>query len=244
MWFPVDATLDPGQADHYILGIEFGPYDRFSLSVEGYYKSYLNIVEFSDEFGRSIIENDATLDEAFDHGKGHAYGGDIYLRNRFAGFEGWIGYSYGTTKRKIAEFNYGLEYYPQYDRRHAITAIQSRPIGKGWNVQLSFRYGSGQPTTLAAGRYTVRDINGLEYDVALPGEYHGYRLPDFHRLDLSVSRKWVGRGYTIEPSLEIINLYNRENVYLRQYDLSVNPAKFEDVTMLPFLPTLGVAVTF
>jgi hypothetical protein len=39
-------------------------------------------------------------------------------------------------------------------------------------------------------------------------------------------------------------VYNRENVYIRAYDTAKNPVEFEDVTMLPFLPTVGVRVTF
>ncbi|MCA9726881.1 MAG: TonB-dependent receptor [Candidatus Eisenbacteria bacterium] len=244
MWFPVDRTLDPGRADHYIFGVDLGPYDAFDLSVEVYYKDYLNLVEFSEEFGRSLIDENATLDEAFDTGNGSAYGGELYLRNHVGGFDGWIGYAYGKSQRTIQGFNYGREYDPQYDRRHAVTIMQSRSLGRGWMLQTNFRYGSGQPTTLAAGRYTVRDITGREYDVALPGEYHGYRLPDFHRLDIGISRAWHPKGLTVEPSLEIINVYNHENVYLRQYDLTKNPAEYEDVTMLPFLPTVGVSVRF
>jgi hypothetical protein len=111
-------------------------------------------------------------------------------------------------------------------------------------LDLSFRYGTGQPVTLAAGRYTVTDVTGRQHDVALPGELNAYRLPDFHRLDVGISRAYRFKGAVVEPNLQIINVYNHENVYLRSYDLSKNPATFDDVNMFPFLPTLGVNVTF
>jgi hypothetical protein len=244
MWFPVDRTLKPGASDHYILGVDFGPYESFGLWVEGYYKRYDNLVEFSEEFGRQVIDNDARLSEAFNQGKGHAEGFDVYLRNHVGGCEGWIGYAYGVTKRKINGFNYGREYFPKYDRRHQITLMQSRPLGKGWTVSASFRYGTGQPTTLAAGRYTVRDVSGREYDEILPGDYNGKRLPDFHRLDLGLGYKKQFRGWTLEPSLEIVNVYNRKNVYLRNYNLEENPARFDDVNQLPLLPTITINATF
>jgi len=244
MWFPVDETLEPGRADHYIVGAEFGPYDDFDLTVEGYYKPYRNVVEFSEEFTRSLVESDAQMNQLFNTGTGEAYGGDFYLRNRFAGFEGWIGYSLGWTKREIDRFNFGEEYFPTYDRRHQFVLMQEKPLGKKWRMSAAFRYGTGQPVTLAAGRYTVRDITGREYDTVLDGDYHAYRLPDYHRLDmgLTYSTKW--RGMIIEPNLYLINVYDRENVYIRAYDTSKNPVEFEDVTMLPFLPTVGVRVTF
>jgi hypothetical protein len=39
-------------------------------------------------------------------------------------------------------------------------------------------------------------------------------------------------------------VYNRKNVYVRSYDMTENPATFQDVTMLPFLPTIGVTAHF
>lgn len=243
-WFPVDRTLQPGASDQFIVGIELGPYESFNLSVETYYKHYENLVEFSEEFGRQVIDNDARLNEAFNQGKGNAYGVDLYLRNHLGGCEGWLGYSYGVTKRKVNGFNYGEEYFPKYDRRHQVTLVQSRPLGKGWSASCSFRYGSGQPTTLAAGRYTVSDITGREYDEILPGRYHDRRLPGFHRLDLGVSYKKQFRSWALEPKLEIINVYNHKNVYLRTYDMETNPVRFSDVNQLPFLPTIGVNITF
>ena len=244
MWFPVDKTLDPGEADHYILGVEAGPFRDFDISVEGYYKPYRNVVEFSEEFTRSLVESDAQMNEVFNTGTGEAYGADIYMRNRYAGFEGWIGYSLGWTRRTIDNFNFGEEYYPKYDRRHQAVLMQERALGGNWRINFSYRYGTGQPTTLASDRYTVRDITGREYDTVLDGEFHAYRLPAYHRLDTGISYQTTWRGMEIEPNLQIINATNRENVYIRYYDTTENPVEFNDITMLPFLPTIGVRVTF
>jgi hypothetical protein len=244
MWFPVDETLDPGRSDHFIVGLEVGPTDHFDLSVEGYFKKYGNVVEFSDEFGLSLIDEDSELGEAFDTGSGKAYGLDVYLRNDISGFEGWVGYAWGVTRRKIQDFNYGIEYSPVFDRKHQIVVMQERSLGKGWRLNLNFRYGTGQPTTLGAGRYTVQDVTGREYDAVLPGGYNVNRLPDYHRLDLGISYSRKFRRWSLEPTLQIINVYDRENVYQRFYDTSENPLEFEDITMLPLIPTIGVHVSF
>lgn len=244
MWFPVDETLSPGTADHYVLGLEFGPHESFDVTVEGYYKPYRNVVEFSEEFTRSLVESDAELGELFNAGDGKAYGADLYLRNRWRGWEGWLGYTLGWTKREIDGFNFGEEYYPQYDRRHQVVLMQERSLGENWKLNAAFKYGTGQPTTLAAGRYTVYDITGRSYDTTLDGEMNAYRLPDYHRLDVGLSYVTEWKGMIIEPNLQIINLYDRDNVFIRAYDTTKNPVEFEDVTMLPLLPTLGVRVSF
>ena len=243
-WFPIDETLKPGQADHYVLGIDLGPYDRYSLSVEGYYKSYDNVVEFSDEFGRSLIEGDAKLGDAFDSGEGSAYGFDVYLRNRLWGFEGWLGYSYGDTRREIQGYNYGREYHPVYDRRHQVVVMQEYRVRSRWRFNFNFRYGSGQPTTLGSGRYTVLDITGREYDEILPGELNAYRLPAYHRLDMGITYDTEYRGLDIAPTLQIINAYDHENVWYRYYNTSDNPVEIVDVNMIPAIVTVGVKVAF
>ena len=102
----------------------------------------------------------------------------------------------------------------------------------------------GQPVTLAAGRYTVRDISGREYDVVLEGEKNAYRLPYYLRIDLGLFYQMKYRWGSIEPNLQVINVLNRKNVYVRTYDLTTNPATFDDISQLPFLPTIGVTVNF
>lgn len=244
MWFPVDRTLQPGRADHYILGVELGPYDAFELTVDGYYKDYRDLVEFSNEFGRSLFDENTQLGDVFNSGTGKAFGADAYLKNHVAGWEGWVGYAWGIARRKVEQYNRGAEYTAVYERRHQVTVMQTRSLGKRWMLDFSFRYGSGQPTTLAAGRYTVYDVAGRAHDVALLGDLNEDRLPDFHRLDVGISRTYRVKGCTVEPNVQIINVYNHKNVYLRAYDLTKNPATFDDVNMFPFLPTLGVNVTF
>ncbi len=244
MWFPVDKTLSPGGADHFILGAEAGPLEHFDLSVEGYYKPYANVVEFSEEFTRSLVTPDATVGQLFNSGTGDAYGADVYVRNRYPWAEGWLGYAWGVTNRRIRGYNFGEEYHPDYDRRHQFVLMQDCPLGRRWRLNVSYRYGTGQPMTLAAGRYTVRDLNGREFDTVLEGEKNAYRLPSYQRLDLGLFYEKRFRGWSIEPNLQIINVLARKNVYIRSYDLTRNPAVFEDVTMLPFLPTLGINVSF
>ena len=244
MWFPVDRTLHPGEADHYILGVDLQPHPSFDLSVEGYYKPYRNVVEFSEEFARSLVQPDATMNQLFDTGIGRAWGADIYLRNRWWGWEGWLGYSLGVPDRPIRGFNFGRTFYPAYDRRHQVVVVQDRTLARQIHLDLAFHFGTGQPMTVPVGRYTVTDITGRDYDVVLAGEMNRSRLPAYHRLDLGMSADFTIRGLAVSPELQIFNCYNHRNVFLRSYDTTKNPATFKDVTELPLLPTVGVTVRF
>jgi hypothetical protein len=91
---------------------------------------------------------DATVSDLFNKGTGHAYGADVYLRDHWRGFDGWIGYAWGVTNRKIDGYNFGRTYNPAYDRRHQLVCIQDWQLGRRWRLNLSGRYGTGQPMTL------------------------------------------------------------------------------------------------
>lgn len=244
LWFPVDETVEPGESDHYIVGLKTDFNQNFDLEIEAYYKPYNNLVELDEEFVNSIIEPDAQLSDLFNKGEGEAYGGEIYLKNNIWGFSGWLGYTLGWTKRIIEDYNFDKEYPPKYDRRHQLVIMENYQFNDKWRLNLAFKYGSGQPMTRASARYSVVDINGREEIIVLDGEKNAYRLPDYHRLDLGLYYTKKYQKWTLEPYLQVINVYNNENVYIRTYDAEANPIEYEDVTMLPLIPTIGVNITF
>ncbi|HDQ45500.1 MAG TPA: TonB-dependent receptor [bacterium] len=244
MWFPVDRTFDPGAADHFVFGVSYDDKSVFSIDAEVYLKNYGNIAEY-----RRFRRADESLDEQtaaqnFLSGTGKAYGGDIYLRNRLGRFEGWLGYSLTWTTKKIAGFNFGDTYHPNYDRRHTVTAIQDFHVNRRWRINLAFKYGSGQPYTEAAARYTVMDPLGRFYDEVLMDAMNNYRLPSYHRLDLGVFYRTTLFRMPTEIHIQAINAYNQDNVWFRKWDTTRNPTTVTDVTMLPFIPTAGISIKF
>lgn len=246
MWIPVDETVDGGKAEHFIFGITYDNHTSFSLEFEAYYKRFINLAEFKPWESRPADEdfNDQTAADNFLMGKGRAYGADVYLRNNIWGFEGWLGYSLCWTKKKVDGYNFDREYYPTYDRRHTITAIQDYHITRKWRVNFAFKYGSGQPYTEATARYTGQNPNGTTFPVALTGEKNVYRLPAYHRLDIGTFYDTRIFGLDSEIYLQVINVYNYKNVWLRNWNTTLNPAVQEDVGMLPILPTAGISIKF
>ena len=61
-------------------------------------------------------------------------------------------------------------------------------------------------------------------------------LPDYHRMDVSVSKKTKLWSMNITIDMNIINLYDRENFFY--YDEKTG----ERVNMLPFLPSIDIKV--
>jgi hypothetical protein len=244
IWLPIDESFGPGRADHFILGLNYDNQKTFSLSVEGYYKNYGNIAEYRTFRGADEDLDNQTTAQNFLQGTGEAYGMDFYLRNNYWGFEGWFGYTLGWTDKQVDGFNFGLKYYPTYDRRHTITAIQDYSLSKNWRLNFAFKYGSGQPYTEVTARYVVTDPIGREHYEALDGEKNFYRLPAYHRLDIGLFYDRKIFGYPAEIFFQAVNVYNKKNVWYRQYQVYENPATVKDFSMIPFIPTLGISIHY
>ena len=75
----------------------------------------------------------------------------------------------------------------------------------------TFVYSTGRPFTLPVGRYEFDDYNVDYYT-----DRNEYKLPDFHRLDLSAtlySRKNKDRKWKSSWVFSIYNVYNRKNPF-------------------------------
>jgi hypothetical protein len=65
------------------------------------------------------------------------------------------------------------------------------------------------------------------------------RLPYFHRLDVSLSRKIIiSKTSVLNITAAATNVYNRENIFY--FDI----LNYKRINQLPFLPTLGFSLTF
>jgi hypothetical protein len=248
MWFPVDETFEPGQADHYILGYTYDNLKTFSINIEAYYKQYLNVSEYrfraAESQGADVDFDNMTAADNFLNGNGYAYGTDIYLQNNIWGLKGWIGYSLNWVKKQVNGYNFGEEYYPTYDRRHTITAIEDFQISKKWRLNFAFKFGTGQPYTEASARYKALNPNGMTYDMTLETQKNTFRLPPYRRFDIGLFYNTKIFGLKSEIYFQIVNIYNFKNVWFRFYDFETNPAKREEFYMLPRIPTAGISFMF
>ena len=88
------------------------------------------------------------------------------------------------------------------------------------------------------------DPGGHIHYKALEGDKNFYRLPAYHRLDIGLFYNTTLFKLPFEIFIQAVNVYNRKNVWFRQYQVYNNPATVEDYTMIPFIPTLGISINF
>jgi hypothetical protein len=143
-----------------------------------------------------------------------------------------------------------ITYTPHWDRRHNIQFLFNVSLGKKSPVDLSFRwnYGSSFPFTQTQGFYEYLDFSqGITQDYTatngdlgiLYGDLNGGRLPSYHRLDISLKKKWkINKHNSIEGIISLTNAYDRDNMFY--FDRVSN----ERIDQLPILPSAGVTWSF
>ena len=234
------------RAAHAIVGFEWDLTRRLNLNVEGYYKHFPQITNLNRNklYEESDLDAPDNLKKDFVVETGKAYGLDFVLKFEEKNYYFWAVYSLAYTDR----WDGFQTYNPVFDRRHNINLVASYSWGKDkrWSADLRWNFGSGFPFTQTAGYYgpepdfsggidtDITETNASEVSLIF-GELNKGRLPDYHRLDFSLSRNFkLSDRSNIEVNLSVTNLYDRENVFY------VDRVQYETVYQLPLMPSLGV----
>lgn len=253
LWLTSDDGINPAYGDQFVIGAKTVPIENYGLDIELYYRTMEDLFEL-DPF----LPDAAGLayPELFRIGEGYAYGSEIMFEKRVGRLNGYIGYTFGYTWRKFPGFNNtvgnpdgaGRFYPPKYDRRNDVKIILNYNLSRKWKFTGAWVYATGQAYTQATGRYAAFDepYSGVDQNNLLVVEnVNASRLPAYHRMDISFARtgKFFGLG-TAELQIQIINAYNRRNVWFTQFDFDDNPVKQSNVTLLPIIPAISYTVSF
>jgi len=237
VWVPSSPNIDPQLADQVALGYFRNFFDNsIETSVEIYYKDMQNQIDFKD-FADLMLN--AEYESEFRIGNAWSYGAEFFVRKQQGKFTGWISYTLAKAERKIPEINDGKVYSSSYDRPHNISVVAMYDLTKRWNVSATWVYASGTPVTFPTGRYEQGNMI-----VPIYSERNGYRMPDYHRLDLSITLKGKekpNKRLKSDLNLSIYNVYNRHNAWMinfSQDEDNPNTTVAELVYVFPILPSL------
>lgn len=233
---------------HAIAGFEVDLGKKLSLNVEGYYKYFSQLSNINQN---KLYPDEAAFDEIDDVYKkefilenGESYGADILLNYKGKRMFLWAVYSYGFSQRWDGD----TLYFPVFDRRHNVNLVGTYLMGKNKDFEVSVRWnlGSGLPFTPTSGFYEQETFNGGVTTnpttsngnsvTTILGDFNSERLPYYHRLDLTIKKKFTFKNESeVELIGSITNVYNRKNIFY------VNRVTGETIYQFPILPSIGVS---
>jgi hypothetical protein len=208
-WNPSGYYLEPQIADQVAVGY-FRNFNNnlYEFSAEAYYKDIKNVTDFADN---ADIFFNQDLSTEYRQGKSWAYGIEFMVNKTKGKLTGSVGYTLSKAMRKIPGVNLDKPFAANHDRRHVVNIQAAYDLNNRWTFGATFTYSTGRPITLPTGKFEYQN-----YDPDIITERNGYRLPAFHRLDLSATynpKKNAGRRWKGQWVFSVYNAYNRQNPF-------------------------------
>ncbi len=236
-----DERVPVGRSDQFILGTSYET-KNWLFDVEGYYKILNNLTEYSTRFSTTGFGRNASLDfnESFLNGSGISKGIEFLVQKKPGPLTGWFSYTLGRVEYDFE--TYGEDPFPaSHDVTHEgkIVALY-QPEKSKFTFGATLIYATGKPYTAPLGAYTVELLDGDSQAFFAVSAKNSLRLPDYHRLDLSVNYD-MGRflGGRAKTSFSLFNAYNRKNVWYKEYDVVDGQILETNVNLLGLTPSLG-----
>ena len=235
-WIGADPVTPVARSDQAVLGFEKWFGDNISLTVEGYSKSFDGLLVPDPADDPKVHGDEFTLT------KGYSRGADVLLRKYGGRVSGWVAYGLAKTLRRAS---FGA-FAPSHDRTHTLDVVVQMDGPLGSRMSVHWGYGSPLPYTGIVGTWPHREYvvstNSFEdfNQESLSTTINGERYPNYHRLDASFRwdfRKW---GVRWRPFVQVLNMYDRRNVFLYTFNFEGSPPTRAGLSQLPVTPTFGV----
>ncbi|MEI9918358.1 MAG: TonB-dependent receptor [Bacteroidota bacterium] len=209
-WNPSGYYLKPQVADQLAVGY-FRNFkeNAYEVSVETFYKKMYHVTDFADN--ANIFFN-PDLSVEFRQGNSTAKGLEFSGQKKEGKLTGFVSYTLSKVMRTVPGVNQGNPFPGNADRRNVANIVATYDLNEKWSFGSIFTYSTGRPITLPSGRYEFGD-----YNVDLVTQRNGYRLPAYHRLDVSatlnVTPKHPEKKWRSQWVFSIYNVYNRHNPF-------------------------------
>jgi hypothetical protein len=235
-WIKIPDNLPPERVSHIVLGLDGNTSETTSLNIQAYHKHYTSLVVYN----RDKID---AADPDYIQGMGNSYGLELLLRSRISSIDLYATYTLSWSNVS----NQGLEYPPRYDRRHHLNLLATIEPLKNLEITCRWEFGTGFPYTASVGYFDRLMLGNpfsspIETETGQPyiavGQKNWWRLPAYHRLDLSATFRFVVLGIKGSLGGQVINVYNRTNVFYFNRKTGVH------TNMLRFFPSATLSLEY
>ncbi len=226
-WKLADYYIRPSSSNLFSAGIfRTLPGLGWETSLEVYYRKTRNVTEFSD--GADFLGN-PLVETYVLQGKQDAYGLEFLLRRTGRRLEGWLAYTWSRSLVTVngdydwEKINSGRAYPSNYDIPHVFNAVINYHFNRRLTASSIITYQTGKPVTYPVSVYYVNGTPFVEYS-----DRNAYRIPDYFRIDLSLTIEGnLRRNKKLHNSLifGVYNITGRENPYSVYFTLEKGKIK-------------------
>ncbi len=250
-WRPAGRYIDPGTADQIALGWNRNfKGGEWQLSVETYYKSMRDLVDFKNGAQPTGVDN---IEVALMTGRGRSYGVEMQLDKKIGQLTGWVAYTYSRSQLQVdlgatpeEWINLGQWYSAAQDKPHDVAVVAAYAWKPNISFSGSFIYQTGKPYTYPEAK---SEFEGIIYPFAL--SRNNSRTPAYHRLDLSMDIAVPNKkDNDLKGSwnIGVYNAYARKNAFSiffeEELDDNGDPTGQTKATQLSIFATAIPTITY
>ncbi len=234
-WVANTNIIKPEKADQLAVGYYKTLRDaRYELNIEAYYKAMHNVIDYRN--GAQVYTNEP-IETQLLFGKGRAYGIEWMFKKKTGRLNGWISYTISKTERRIESINNNQWYNARQDRTHNVAIVGIYQLNNKWTLSANWIFYTGDAVTYPSGKYRLDNEVYFYFS-----ERNGYRMPNYHRLDISATRQLKKRkNFSSELNFSLFNAYGHANAYQVSFrESATDPSKTEAVqtSLFTFVPSI------
>ncbi len=254
LWVPITKDIRPVTSDQFSAGVYFDGIKGWEFSVEGYYKSMHNILEYKD--GTLMVASNTGWETKVEMGDGRAMGLEFFAQKTAGPVTGWVAYTLAKSDRRFPDgsINMGERFPYKYDRRHNFNINANWQLSPRIDLSATFVFATGGTTTLPVRQTMILRPDGRSSSADYVEHRNNYRLPPSHHLNIAANFHKKKRHGERIWSLSVYNLYRQLNPNLvffhfeteRKTPESEPETKLvmDKLTILPLVPSVSYTYQF
>jgi hypothetical protein len=240
-WALTSNTIRPEIADQLSLGYYRETADGgYSWSAETYYKWLQHQIDFRTGANPELTD---ILETQLLFGKGRAYGMELEIRKNRGALTGWLSYTLSRSQLQADGINDGRWYNATQDHTHNLSVVGIYKLNPKWTFSADWVYYTGAAISYPSGKYQADGRVVFYY-----AERNGYRMPAYHRLDLSATDQLKKKKhFSQELVFSIYNVYNRLNAYFvnfRQDPDDASQTQAVKTVLFGIVPSVAYTIKF
>ncbi|MDR0757708.1 MAG: hypothetical protein LBF85_07675, partial [Tannerella sp.] len=266
LWVPVTRNIRPMISNQFSTGVYHELNRTWNFSLEGYYKTMNNLIEYRD--GASMFSTSTDWQDRVAMGRGTAYGIEWLAQKPEGRLNGWLGYGLSWADRQFpnGEINGGRRFWAKYDSRHKINLAAVYKLSDKVDVNGTWTYYTGGWMTVGLESYDRSPIlpgSNVAQQPVSPSDWsikhyesrNNYRMSDYHRLDLGLNiRRPKKNGHTGTWNISAYNVYARrnptfaypdiENTFDGEGNRTGSRPVIQETSILSVIPSISYTYTF